>query len=319
MKPITGWILYRKKQNELTSNDHGVQRLLQAAKTKNITLTVYSPNQFELIVTRNDRKSILIDGEPTPLPDFLIPRLSTHTTYFALAVIRQLEKLNVYCCNDSTSIETVNDKLHMHQLLAHNHLPTPKTMLLKFSDGSSINIEMIKKEIGFPLIIKNITGAHGDGIHLCESEAAFEDLVELIYINNNKANIILQEFVSTSYGRDIRVFLVGGKIIGSMQRSSSTGFKANFSRGARVEAIELNPEIERLATETARLARLDIAGIDLLFDKDGYKICEANAAPGFRGLELVVGENIAEQILDYISDKISQHNTSNTNSLILAA
>jgi gamma-F420-2:alpha-L-glutamate ligase len=90
-----------------------------------------------------------------------------------------------------------------------------------------------------------------------------------------------------------------------MKRISESSFKANFSRGGKVEPYQLSPEIEWLATETARLVNLDIAGVDLLFDEQGYKICEANSAPGFKGLELVVGNNIAEQILDYITVKIS--------------
>ena len=90
-----------------------------------------------------------------------------------------------------------------------------------------------------------------------------------------------------------------------MKRYSETSFKANFSRGGKVDSFDLTPEIEWLATETARLVDLDIAGIDLLFDNEGYKICEANSSPGFKGLELVVGENIAEQILDYITVKVS--------------
>lgn len=297
---LRGWILYYTNEAKLTENDHGVGRLLQAAKAKGIELSVYSPHQFELVVTRDDRKSILIDGEPTPLPDFIIPRLGSNTTYFALAVIRQLEKLGVYSCNSAETIEIVKDKLHMHQLLAHSNLPTPKTMLVKFPEDT----ELVKREIGFPLIIKNVTGTEGAGIYLCDSEAHFVDLMELIYSNNEKANIILQECVSSSLGQDLRVFVLGGRVVGCMRRYSETSFKANFSKGGKVEQFELTPEAEWLATETARLVDLDIAGIDLLFDEQGYKICEANSSPGFKGLEQVTGEVIAEQILDYITLKL---------------
>ncbi len=300
---MKGWILYSKSQNELTKNDHGVWRLLQAAKTKGIDIEVYKPDQFELVVTRDDRKSILVDGKPTPLPDFLIPRLGSNTTYFALAIIRQLEKLDVYSCNSSETIEIVKDKLQMHQLLAQSNLPTPKTMLVKFP----VNIDVVKNEIGFPAIVKNITGTEGSGIYLCDSDEKFTDLMELIYTNNSKANIILQEFVSESRGKDLRVFILGGRVVGCMKRSSETSFKANYSRGGKVEPFNLTPEIEWLATETARLVNLDIAGVDLLFEQEGYKICEANSSPGFKGLEIVVGENIAEQILDYIMVKVSGH------------
>lgn len=297
---MKGWILYSKRQSQLTESDNGVNRLLQAAAAKDIQLEVFCPEQFELAVTRDDRNSILIDNNPVPLPDFIIPRLGANTSYFAFAIIRQLEYLGVYSCNSSQSIDIVKDKLRMHQILAQSNFPTPRTMLVKFP----IDINVVKAEIGFPLIIKNITGTEGAGIYLCETEDRFIDLMELIYSNNEKANIILQEFIQTSFGKDLRVFVLGGRVIGCMKRFSTTSFKANFSRGGSVEPFMLTPEIEWLAVETARLVDLDVSGIDLLFTKDGYMVCEANSSPGFKGLELVVGNNIAEQILDYIAVKV---------------
>lgn len=197
----------------------------------------------------------------------------------------------------------VKDKLQLHQILAQSNLPTPKTMLVKFP----VDLKIVKEEINFPIVIKNISGTEGKGIYLCETEEKFTDLMELIYSNNNKANIILQEFISSSHGKDLRIFIVGGRIIGCMKRVSKTCFKANFSRGAQVEAFKITPEIEWLSTETARLMNLDVAGIDLLFDDDKFKICEANSSPDFCGLEKAIGENIAEQILDYLSLKLKGH------------
>lgn len=298
---MRGWILYFKKQEKLDESDYEIYRLIEASSNKGVELRVYCPEQFELVVTRDDRKSILVDGELTPIPDFLIPRLGSNTTYFALAIIRQLERLNVYCCNSSETIEIVKDKLQMHQLLAHSNLPTPKTMLVKFP----VDLNVVKHEIGFPVILKNITGTDGSGIYLCESESKFNDLMDLIYSNNAKANIILQEFIQKSHGKDLRIFVLGGKVIGCMKRCSETGFKANVALGAQVEPFTLTPEVEWLATETARMVDLDVAGIDLLFDACGYRICEANSSPGFKALERIVGETIAEKMLDYITVKVS--------------
>ncbi len=111
-------------------------------------------------------------------------------------------------------------------------------------------------------------------------------------------------FIEKSRGKDLRVFVVGGKVIGCMYRSSKSSFKANFSKGGEVNSFDLTPEIEWLATETSKLLNLDIAGIDLLFDNNGFKICEANSSPGFHGLEKVVGKIVAENILDYILIRI---------------
>lgn len=298
--PVKGLILFSKLESELTDSDYSVRRLLSAARQKGIDIRIVKPEQFELIVTRSDRKSLLIDDKVEPLPDFVIPRLGSVSSYYAFSVIRQLTHLGVYVCNDADAIHAVKDKLFMHQLLARSKLSSPKTMLAKFP----IALEIVKREIGFPLVIKNVTGTQGAGIYLCESEDKFIDVMELVYSNNPHANIILQEFIQRSYGKDLRVFVVGGKVIGCMSRTSSGSFKANFSKGGQVAPVELTPEIEWLATETAKLFQLDIAGVDLLFDEDGLKICEANSSPGFWGLEKVTGPIVAEKIMDYILVKI---------------
>jgi RimK family alpha-L-glutamate ligase len=292
---MKGLILFTKTEEELTSQDYSILRLLEAGKKLNLNLSVASPKQFEIIVTQNDKKSVYLDGIDASLPDFIIPRMGSETTYFGLAVVRQMERLGVYCCNSSASIECAKDKLHIHQILAENKIPTPKTMIAKFP----VDLEVVKREIKFPVVIKNIIGTRGEGIYLSESEEKFLDLMELIYSYNKEANIIIQEFIKASSGRDLRLFVIGGKVIGCMQRKSKSGFKANFSLGGTVEPFPLNEEIEWLAVETTRLMGLEIAGVDLLFDDNGFKVCEANSAPGFEGMEKVIGKRIAEEILEY--------------------
>lgn len=295
-----GWILYYKNPNEISATHYEMNRLRLAAESRGVALDIFCPEQFELVVSRSDRNRVFIDGVKRTLPDFILPRTGSHTTYFGLAVLRQLEQLGVQTFNSSHSIECVADKLFMHQLLAQSSLPTPNTMLVKFP----VDVNLVRQEIGFPLVIKNITGTEGEGIYLVETENKFLDLMELIYSNNQKSNIIIQEFIAASSGRDIRVFMVGGVAVGCMERYSSTSFKANYSRGGKVRAYTLDPELEWLATQATRLVDMDIAGVDVLIDDDGYKICEINSAPGFQGMEEVVGPIIAERMLDYIKLKL---------------
>lgn len=299
---MKGWILYKRNKQELTENDHGVNRFLAVADLLGIALDVYRPDEFELVISRDDKKSILLRDQRVSLPDFLLPRLGAETSYFALAIIRQLEKLGVYTCNNSMAVETVRDKMLLSQMLAQSDLPAPKTMLVKFP----VSVSVVEREIGFPLVIKNISGARGIGIHLCESTQNFKDLMELIGSNNGNCQMILQEFIAYSYGRDLRVFVLGGKVIGCMQRTSKDSFKANYSLGGEVTAYKLTPEIEHLAIRCASLFGLEIAGIDLLFDSNGFKVCEANSSPGFKGMERATGDNIALQILEYVKNSASR-------------
>lgn len=293
---MKGWILYKRNKQELTELDHGVNRFLSVAQSLQIELDVYRPDEFELVISRDDKKSILLNDERVALPDFLLPRLGAETSYFALAIIRQLEKLGVYSCNHSTAVETVRDKMFVSQLLAQSNLPSPKTMLVKFP----VSVKVVEREIGFPLVIKNISGARGIGIHLCETAQSFRDLMELISSYDSNSQLILQEFIASSYGRDLRVFVLGGEVIGCMQRTANDSFKANYSLGGTVSSYPLTPVIERLAIDCANLFNLEIAGIDLLFDTQGFKICEANSSPGFKGMEQATGNNVALQVLNYI-------------------
>lgn len=198
--------------------------------------------------------------------------------------------------NAANSIETVKDKLYTQQILAQHNLPVPRTMLVRFP----INVDMVERSLGFPVVIKTLSGAKGSGVYLADSRHAFEEVMQLLMYTKKDVNLILQEYIETSHGKDLRVFTIGGKVVACMLRSNSKGgFKANFSQGGNVESFPVTPEIEWLATETSRLLGLDIAGIDLLFDNDHYKICEANSSPGFKGIESCCDVNIAQEIFNY--------------------
>lgn len=297
---VEGWVIYKDPFHALKPEAYEIYRLLEVAKSRDITLKIFSPEQFELIVTRDDRKSIMVEGNHVALPDFIMPRMGAGTTYFALAAIRHLEKLGVYSLNSSSSIETVKDKLYSHQILAGSNLPVPKTMLAKYPIDSTL----VEQQLGFPVVVKTISGSQGSGVFLSENKRQFEDLMQLINATKSNVNIVLQEYVQTSKGRDLRVLVIGGRVIVAMERiSQEGGFKANFSQGGEVRRYEVTPEIEWLAIESARVLGLEIAGIDLLFDGDQFKVCEANSSPGFEGLESCCDLSIPDQIYDFIQVK----------------
>ncbi|MNJ63728.1 Ribosomal protein S6 modification protein [compost metagenome] len=129
----------------------------------------------------------------------------------------------------------------------------------------------------------------------------------MINAYKENATMIIQEFVESSRGMDLRVLTIGGRAVAAMKRTSGNdSFKANYSRGGYVEPFEMNPEVEWLALETSRLLNLDIAGIDLLFDGEHYKICEANSSPGFEGLESCCNVNIAEEIYNFLRVRLNR-------------
>ena len=305
---MKGWVIYRDDATQLRPEAYEIHRLVGEAKKEGIDLEVFKPEQFDLIITREDEKSILVNSKKRELPDFVIPRMGAGTTYFTLAILRHMERLGIHVVNSSNSIETVKDKLYSHQILAENNLPVPKTMLVKFP----VNIDLVETNLGFPVVVKTLSGSQGSGVFLAENKGTLDDLMQLIEATNKFSNIILQEFIAASKGIDLRVFTLGGRAIACFKRTNKDGgFKANFSAGGEVEPFEITPEIEWLATQTSNILNLDMAGIDLLFDEDHFKICEANSSPGFEGLEKSCGLNIPKEIFHYLRIRLGMF-SSNT-------
>lgn len=296
------WVLYDGNMESSGPGAYEVRRFLEAGRRRGNNVTVFSPDQFDLVVSQGDRDSILVDGAVVQLPDFVLPRISGTVTYFTLAVIRHLERLGVPCFNGSESIESVKDKLHSHQILAENDIPVPNTMLAKFP----FDTDVVESIFDFPLVVKTLVGTHGNGVFLCETRDKFNDIMELMRETQPNIQLIFQEFIASSRGQDLRVFVIDGKAVAAMKRTASDGdFKANVSRGGKAEAFPMNAELEQLAIDSARTLNLDIAGIDILFDGDGYTICEANSAPDFRGLESCCDISIADEILSSISERLA--------------
>ncbi len=297
------WILYDGEADSSGPGAYEVRRFAESGKRQGINVTVFRPEQFELVVTQDDRDSVLIDGQVAQLPDFILPRISGNVNYFTLAVIRHLERLGVEAFNGSEAIESVKDKLHTQQILAENNIPVPDTMLAKFPCDTSI----VEQVFDFPIVVKTLVGTHGNGVFLCETKEKLNDIMELMRETKPDIQLIFQEFISRSHGCDLRVFVIDGEAVAAMKRTAQDGsFKANASRGARVEQFPMNEDIRKLAVDSSRTLNLDIAGIDILFDGDGYKICEANSAPDFRALESCCDINIADTIFSSIAGRMAR-------------
>jgi gamma-F420-2:alpha-L-glutamate ligase len=301
---MNGWILYK---NEI-SESYETQKLVEEFENQGFKVRVVHPDDVDIFVDRDDRKSILVDGKSRPLPDFVIPRTGSGTTYFIKAIIRHLERLGVILINGSDAIDNVKDKLYTQQVLGQSSLPVPKTLLVKHP----IDIDFVEKNIGYPAIIKTLSGSFGAGVFLCENRKQLQQLLKMAEITKPSYNIIIQEFIKESHGKDLRVLVVNGKVVGCMMRQSiDDDFRANITRGGEGIPYQIDEKIEWLGGESARLLGLDIAGVDLLFDGDGYSICEVNSSPGFEGMDKFTKTNIAEQIVTYVKHKIGYSDNRN--------
>jgi gamma-F420-2:alpha-L-glutamate ligase len=276
-------------------------RLVTSLADLGIPATIYHPDNFDVIVGKGTGHGIKYNGQEFDMPDLVLTRTGSGTTEFITAIVRQFEEENVRCINSSLSVEIAKDKMRSHQLLASHGLPIPNTMLVRFP----VEVDIVDNMIGWPCVVKVISGSYGEGIYLCENKTSFKKMMEFVGNLNTPKILLVQEYIDAKPGEDLRVFVIGGKVIGAMKRHAPEGdFRANISAGGRGEPFEVNSEIDYLAREAARICGLDIAGIDLLFDKDGYKICEANSAPGFEGFEKYCQVDVARQFAEYIKYKI---------------
>jgi gamma-F420-2:alpha-L-glutamate ligase len=291
------WILHYAASIDAYEN----QRLLSCLEKNGMRGRVLEPKYFDIIVSRSSAKSIRYKGEKIELPDLVLSRTGAGTNYFTRSVMRQIEKFGIPVINDADSISRVSDKLLTSQLLVKENLPIPKTILV----NGDVDIELIEKEIGFPCVVKATSGSKGKTVHLCQTKKDFVSLMSLLSSISLKKTMIIQEFVDAQPGTDLRVWVIGGKSVVAMKRIGVEGdFRANISQGGTAELFEITDEVDYLARETARVLGLQIAGVDLLFDKDGYKICEANSSPGFEGMDQYCGQDMAQRIVDFIKLKI---------------
>ena len=272
---------------------HGLKRLFESGWRQNIQVLIMEVNKFELVASKDGLENILYEGKAVELPDAIFNRVGASVSYFGLAVLRQLENMGCLILNSLRSIEISRDKMLTVQHLAAHGLPIPKTILAKFP----MNLETIRREFEYPIIIKKVSGSQGKGIIKVDSHAQLEDLVDML---DTGKPLIFQEFIAASSGKDLRVFVIGGRVVGAMMRVAAKGnFKANVHQGGSVKPVKISPQVEWLVLETVRIVGLDIAGVDLLIDKNTYKICEVNSSPGFEGLEKALGENIAIKMFLY--------------------
>mmetsp|Transcript_8274 Transcript_8274/g.30565 ORF Transcript_8274/g.30565 Transcript_8274/m.30565 type:complete len:431 (-) Transcript_8274:204-1496(-) len=276
------------------------RRIVEEALVQNIHVEIKHISNFNMTMSQAGLRNIYYKNKliaETDLPDAVLPRLGANVTQNGLSVMRQLEAMDILLLNPFSSIDLSRNKLYTMQTLAAHNLPIPKTMIAQ----PPFELKLIKEEFSFPLVLKRASGSQGKGVMLIQEPSMLEDIGDMI--SDSPSALIFQEYISHSHGRDLRVFVVGGRVLGpgkAMMREAQSGFKANIHQTGVGRGVKLSTAVEWLAIETSRLLGLDMAGVDILIDRDTYKICEINAAPGFEGFELATGTNVPQQLLEFI-------------------
>lgn len=295
------WLLFHRELLPGVPEAAEVLRFQQVAARLGIELKVLQPRDFELVVASPGEWCAIYRGRSLPKPDLIIARTGSETSYFTLAVLRHFERQGVAMVNGPTAIEAVADKLQTLQILSGAGLPIPKTILGKFP----VDVGVVERELGFPVVVKTLKGTRGNGVLLCANREQFNDLANLLDGANPGADFIFQQYIKASHGRDVRVLVVNGKAVAAMERRSADGsFKSNISLGGIGSCFDPPPAMAELAVSVTQALGLDVAGIDILFDTNGYRICEANSSPGFQGLEKACGISVPDIIFAAMRDRL---------------
>lgn len=240
--------------------------------------------------------------------DAVIPRIRPSMAFFGTAILRQFEMLGVYPLNNSLAVLRARDKLRSLQILAKNNIPMPATGI---ANSPSSTEAIVKSLGGAPLIVKLVEGTEGNGVVLAETNSAAKSVISAF--KQLHANVIAQEFIKESSGHDIRCFVIGNKVVASMQRIAKDGeYRANFHLGAEVKPIKITPEERLIACQTAKVMGMDVAGVDILRSNRGSLVLEVNSSPGLEGIEKATGKNIASLMVEHIEKNAKPYNKNHT-------
>lgn len=226
--------------------------------------------------------------------DAIIPRIRPSITFYGCALTRQFEAMGVFTLNSASSITVSRDKLNSLQLLINSGLPIPTT---GFANSPLDTDELIQMVGGAPLIVKLLEGTQGKGVVLAETKKAAESLINAF--KSLKANILVQQFVKEANGKDIRCFVINGKVVESIMRTAAPGeFRANIHMGGTASRIKITAEERRVAILAAKTMNLKVAGVDIIRGANGPLLLEVNSSPGLEGIENASNKNIAGKMIE---------------------
>ena len=225
-----------------------------------------------------------------------IGRGSLEELVFRMDMLYKLERKGFYMVNPPNAIEHCVDKYDILALLEDSGVPVPRTLATE-----SVNEALAAfNELGGDVVVKPIFGSRGQGA----TRVNDVDIADTIFkaITFHHGVIYMQEFVEHGFS-DIRAFVIGDRVVASMRRVA-TGWKTNYSKGARPAPEKISKEFEDLAIKSAKAVGCKIAGIDILESPNGPRIVDVNSQPGWKGLQMVTDVNIAEEIVNFVLSEI---------------
>ena len=212
-----------------------------------------------------------------------------------------LESLGMRLFNSATAVEACDDKMYTHILLAGSGIPMPDTMpgLLCYDPAEKVKsetLDRVESQLGYPIVIKHAFGSLGKGVFKADTRKSLEELAEQVKLLPH----LYQKYISPSCGKDLRVIVVGERVLGGILRQSTGDFRSNIGLGGKAEAKDVPAAVCEYALKAARILKLDYCGIDFLVDDGGYLLCEVNSNAFFDAFEKATGVNVAAAYAEYM-------------------
>ncbi|MBI3983688.1 30S ribosomal protein S6--L-glutamate ligase [Candidatus Microgenomates bacterium] len=279
----------------LSSGAHSAKRFMETAQKRGHEAIMLDYRRCYMEIEER-KPDVHYQGERVPRVDVVIPRIAARHTGYGSAIVRQFEMRGTFTTAKSIAIVRTRDKVRTMQLLARDGLPIPKTAVANRPDDIDDLIEQVG---GPPVIVKLARSTHGKGVVIAETKKAAKSVIQAFYSIN--APILVQEFIEESGGADIRLIVVGGKVVAAMKRQGlDEDFRSNLHMGGHGEPVKTTKEERHLAIRSAKRLGLDIAGVDMIRSNRGPLIIEVNSSPSLQGIEKTTGLDVADIIIQYV-------------------
>lgn len=283
---MKGWLvvnefLQNQKFSELT------KLFLSAAQKANLSLSVYT--NAELLA---DTKELLKQR-----PDFVL--------FWDKDIVlgNYLEAQGIPLYNSVDAIRLCDDKRLTHIALMREGIPSPRTIMapMTYPNIGFTNhdfFEYVERELTYPFVVKEAFGSFGEQVYLVRDRKELQQRIK----GTSTTELLFQEYIPESRGRDVRLQVVGDRVVASMYRYSDTDFRANVTAGGKMKNYTPSEEESSLALRVARAVGADFAGVDLLFGAEGPLVCEVNSNAHFKNIQTCTGVPVAEEIIQYICE-----------------
>jgi len=281
-------------------NLYSNRRIIEAGELRGHEMSFVNISHCYMNISYDDPAVHYRGGEELNGYDAVIPRIRPSKTSYGCSVLRHFELLNTFCLNDSVSISRSRDKLRALQILVNKGIDIPTT---GFADSPLDTKDLIKMVGGAPLVVKLLEGTQGKGVVLAETKKAAESVIEAF--KSLKANILVQEFVKEAQGKDLRLFVINGKVVGAMEREAAEGeFRANLHLGGVARGVKTTAAENRIAVKAAKVLGLKVAGVDIIRSASGPKVLEVNSSPGLEGIERITGNDLSGLMIEAIEKSV---------------